>query len=208
MSFENSVFINCPFDDKYKELLWPLLFTVVYFDLEPKVSQTVSSGNVRVEEIKKLIKSSKYSIHDISRCKLSIIDDVPRFNMPFEMGLDIGCQTYGHGKLKSKKCLILETEKYHYQKVLSDISGQDIKDHNDDTNQLIYKVREWFIAVFNQRIAPAEIICDYYSDFVYYTEMTLAKDGYGKRGILGLSLAEYLLFVKPHIAKIKNNRAN
>ena len=208
MSFENKVFINCPFDDKYKELLWPLVFTILYIDLEPAISQTISSGNVRVEEIKKLIRSSKYSIHDISRCKPLLAGDLPRFNMPFEMGLDIGCQTYGHGKLKSKKCLILETEKYYYQKVISDISGQDIKEHNDDSKQLIYKVREWFLTVFNKQLPPAEVIGYNYVDFCINTELKLAKDGHGSKGIYGLSLAEYLLFVKPHIAKIKSNKAN
>jgi hypothetical protein len=199
MSFERNVFINCPFDDSYKELLWPLLFTIVYIDLEPILSQTVSSGNIRVEEIKKQIKNSRYSIHDISRCKPLATGDTPRFNMPFEMGLDIGCQTYGHGKLKNKKCLILETEKYYYQKVISDIGGQDIKNHNDDAKQIIAKVREWFVVVFNKRLHAADIISDEYSEFVVDTEKTLAKDGYGQKSIYGLSLTEYLLFVKSWI---------
>ena len=203
MSFEKNVFINCPFDDSYKELLWPLVFTVVYIGLEPTISLTVSSGNVRVEEIKKLIRNAKYSIHDISRSKPLNVGDVPRFNMPFEMGLDIGCQTYGHGQLKSKKCLILETEKYYYQKVVSDISGQDIKDHNDNSKQLIYKVREWFVAVMNKRLPGLDMIWDDYTDFFTDTEKTLARDGHGKKGIYGLSFAEYLLFVKPRIIEQK-----
>jgi hypothetical protein len=31
MAFESNVFINCPFDDDYKALLRPFIFTVLYF---------------------------------------------------------------------------------------------------------------------------------------------------------------------------------
>jgi hypothetical protein len=67
--------------------------------------------------------------------------ELPRFNLPYELGLDIGCAEYGNKKSRSKKILILEREKYHYQKVISDIAGQDIADHNDDPETLIRKIR-------------------------------------------------------------------
>ena len=44
-------------------------------------------------------------------------DELPRFNMPYELGLDVGASEYGGTRLKTKKILILETERYHYQKV-------------------------------------------------------------------------------------------
>lgn len=52
MPFETNVFINCPFDDDFKTLLKPLLFSLIYFKLEPKISQTESSATVRVNQIK------------------------------------------------------------------------------------------------------------------------------------------------------------
>jgi len=50
MTFGNSVFINCPFDDEFKPLLNPLLFCILQLGLEPLVSQTDSSADERVGE--------------------------------------------------------------------------------------------------------------------------------------------------------------
>lgn len=81
--------------------------------------------------------------------------ELPRFNMPYELGLDTGCLEYGIEKLRTKQLLILETEKYHYQKVLSDIAGQDIENHNDDPYTLIEKVRNWFSSLSVRKSYPS-----------------------------------------------------
>lgn len=146
MPFETNVFINCPFDKDYTPLLRTLSFTLLYLDLEPKLSQTLSSSIIRINQIKQHIRNCKFSIHDLYRSKPLKKGDVPRFNMPYELGLDIGASEYGGKALKAKKTLILETERYHYQKVLSDISGQDIENHNDDPLTLNLKVRNWLSA--------------------------------------------------------------
>src|SRR6266487_6297312 len=109
MPFENNVFINCPFDEDYKPLLKSLIFTILYLKFEPKISQTISSSTIRINQIKKYIRDSKYSVHDLSRCKPMKKNDLPRFNMPYELGLDIGCSEYGGKKFAAKKDLILET---------------------------------------------------------------------------------------------------
>lgn len=155
MSFENNVFINCPFDKEYSPLLRALTFTLLYLELEPNLSQTLSSSSIRINQIKQHIKQCKFSIHDLSRSKALVQDELPRFNMPFELGLDIGAAEYGGKKLKSKQTLILETEKYHYQKVLSDIAGQDIANHNDDPATLSEKVRNWISDNSPNKIVPS-----------------------------------------------------
>ena len=125
MPFENNVFINCPFDKEYTPLLRSLTFTLLYLELEPNLSQTLSSSSIRIDQIKNHIKNCKFSIHDLSRSKPIKQDELPRFNMPFELGLDIGAIEYGGKKLKTKKTLILETERYHYQKVLADTHTEE-----------------------------------------------------------------------------------
>lgn len=37
-TFETNVFINCPFDENYLPLLRPLLFTVIYLRLKPRIA--------------------------------------------------------------------------------------------------------------------------------------------------------------------------
>jgi hypothetical protein len=94
MAFDKHVFLNCPFDEEYKLLLKPLLFTLISFGFTPKISETLDSGETRVKGIEKLIEESKYSIHDLSRMQASAKDELARFNMPFELGLDLGCKRF------------------------------------------------------------------------------------------------------------------
>jgi len=200
MPFESNVFINCPFDRFYVPLLQPLLFTVLYLDLTPLVSETKSSGQVRVEQIKKLILSSKYSIHDISRSEVLQGKDLPRFNMPFEMGLDLGCQSFGKGKRAFKKCLVLEKTKYHFLKVISDISGQDIESHNDNPELLIRKVRNWFAAVFNNHQPSPTLIWEVYNNFLIEMNERLKKEAFSEDDIESLPVSNFILLAKQWIA--------
>lgn len=150
MAFESNVFINCPFDDDYVPNLRAIVFTLIYLNLEPQLSQTISSSNIRINQIKNLIRSCKFGIHDLSRSKgAQVVGELPRLNMPYELGLDIGALEFGNTNLKQKKILILDSEKYHFQKVLSDIAGQDISAHKNEPKTLIRKVRDW-ISVNNE----------------------------------------------------------
>lgn len=65
--FGISVFINCPLDDEYRSLLRPMLFTMVYSGLVPRLaSEKSDSLEQRIEKIVRLIKECKYSIHDLT----------------------------------------------------------------------------------------------------------------------------------------------
>lgn len=89
-NFHNNVFINCPFDSEYYSLLRPLLFTVAYLRFTPRIAlETFDSGETRIERICDLIRSSKYSIHDLSRLKATRKGEFYRLNMPFELGVDL-----------------------------------------------------------------------------------------------------------------------
>lgn len=204
MSFENNVFINCPFDNQYKPLIKPILFTILYFDLAPQISENISSGEIRIDKIKSLIRNSKYSIHDISRSEPLNKGDLPRFNMPYEMGLDIGCQSFGTGKLKSKKCLILDTDRYRYLKIVSDIGGQDIKEHNSEPQKVIAKLREWFSSVLETHFDSPSLIWDRYLEFS--TDMTeqLQSEKWTVQEIDNLPFSNYIKLAKAWINKMRN----
>jgi hypothetical protein len=179
------IFINCPFDKEYRNILNSLLFTIIYFGFEPAISETRSSSDIRINQIKKIIKNSDYSIHDLSRCRPKNNSDPPRFNMPFELGLDIGCLEYGNYKQRRKKILILEKEKYFYQEFLSDISGQDIQNHNDKPIQAIEKIRDWFSVIIKKKTfeSPGKI-WNYYNDFNDSLIKRLQDEGYKKDRVL------------------------
>lgn len=145
-NFQKGVFINCPFDTEYRQLLLSGIFTVKYLGFVPKLSlQSSDSGTTRLANIVTLIEGSKFGIHDLSRILSTTEGEPARMNMPFELGVDYGCKQFKGGKYKSKKILILEKEKYRYQAAISDLSGSDIKNHNDDPMVMVKVLRDWFV---------------------------------------------------------------
>ncbi len=144
MMNDNYVFINCPFDNLYYPLLKPLLFTLLYLDLTPQISETTDSGQTRIDHILQLMSTSKYSIHDLSRVERIKRKEYPRFNMPFECGIDFGLKMSNTQVFGQKKFLILEKEPYRYKSIISDIAGNDIKAHRDEPELVIKSVRDWF----------------------------------------------------------------
>ena len=66
-------------------------------------SSCMESKDKKFEKIKKLIRQSRYSVHDISRMEALKEGALPRFNMPFELGLDLGGRAFGSGQLLRRK---------------------------------------------------------------------------------------------------------
>jgi len=202
--FRKKVFINCPFDKEYRLLLNSLLFTISYLGFEPTLSETKSSSDIRIQQIKNLIRDSDYGIHDLSRCRIQKITDSPRFNMPFELGLDMGCLEYGNRNQKKKKILILEKEKYFYQKVLSDIAGQDIRNHNDDPQIIIEIIRDWFSTLDdNKKYDSPTKIWNAFNNFNSTVIKNLVREGYNKDQIMKLPVSNFIRFAKKWIKSRK-----
>jgi len=144
MKSSSNIFINCPFDNQYiADLLKPMLYAVLNFGFEPQLTLNRSdSGENRLNKIVELIQKSENSIHDLSRIKSSKSEEYYRLNMPFELGIDYGVRI---STMPNKKFLILEAQKYEYQKALSDINGWDIKCHNNNTDEIIKCIRSWCV---------------------------------------------------------------
>lgn len=138
-----SVFINCPFTDDYGDLFEAMVFAVVACGFLPRSAlERGDGGEVRMDKITRLIKVSPLSIHDLSAVELDAVNELPRFNMPFELGLTLGIRAAGR-KYSQHRVLILERQKYSYQKFLSDIAGQDLQAHEGDVDGMILRVRNW-----------------------------------------------------------------
>lgn len=101
------------------------------------------SGELRVLKILRIIKECRFGIHDLSRTELNSITQLPRFNMPFELGLDFAHRYTGKGPHRTKKLLILDREMFRYQTYLSDLAGVDIKAHLNNPHRLIQIVNDW-----------------------------------------------------------------
>lgn len=142
--YHESVFINVPFDKKYKRIFDAIVFSVFDCGFVARSSlEIIDSTETRIKNLFNLIAESKYGIHDISRTSLDKQHRLPRFNMPLELGIFLGAKIYGCSKHRLKTGLILDCDKYRYMKFCSDISGQDIRSHNNDPSQAVCIVRDW-----------------------------------------------------------------
>ncbi len=101
------------------------------------------ASETRIHKILKLIASSRYSIHDLSRCQAREAGEHYRLNMPFELGMDFGCRHYGGRPLSTKVILVLEEQPYRYQAAISDLAESDIAAHGGQYQTAVRKVRNW-----------------------------------------------------------------
>lgn len=194
----SNVFVNCPLDTEYDPLLKVLLFTTLCLGYNPRLaSERTDSGEQRLSKICELIETSRFSIHDLSRLRAREEGEFHRMNMPFELGVDYGCRTYGGSRVGGKRFLILETKRYDYMKALSDLSGVDIESHDDEGRVLVRKVRNWFRSNTGDEDVrgPAAIWYDY-ADFRADLYDKLKKAGFSDDDIEELPIAEYMDYVR------------
>jgi hypothetical protein len=144
--FDRNVFINCPFDAEYAPIFEAIVFAVHDSGFRPKCArERLDSSEFRLQKIVDLIRSARYSIHDLSRTELDKTSALPRFNMPIELGIDLGCKSFSSAH-RHKSLLIFDTEQYRFQQFASDISGQDIHRHSNDPQLAVARVRDWLRA--------------------------------------------------------------
>ena len=125
------------------------------------------ASEVRIDKIYNIIADCRYGIHDISRTQLDATSGFPRFNMPLELGIFLGAKKFGIEAQKRKKCLILDTEPYRYQQFVSDIAGQDIQAHNNNSREVIMHVRNWLRTASRRETIPSGgIIWERYQEFM------------------------------------------
>lgn len=153
--FSRDVFINCPFDKDYKNLFHAIAFTVMDCGFKFRCALEIEDGTeTRIDKIYRIIRECPYGIHDISRTELDKINGLPRFNMPFELGLFMGAKRFGDRYQKKKMCLIIDHDLYRYQKFISDIAGQDIQSHQNTEDSIIEIVRNWLQNILQKEIIP------------------------------------------------------
>lgn len=159
-AYNDQVFINCPFDDAYLELFRACIFVILDSGFIPRCSKEINNATqIRLDSIVKIIADCRYGIHDLSRVEPDVPSGLPRFNMPFELGVFYSAKHFGTTPQKRKCSLILEKEPHRYQQFISDISGIDVTPHNNNPKKLIFEIRQW-LHTSSQRstIPPKEVI--------------------------------------------------
>jgi len=193
-SFEENVFINCPFDAGYHPLLQVLLFTIVFLGFRPRIAlERFDSGELRLSKIARFVKDSRFSIHDLSRLQAGATGEYYRLNMPFELGVEYGGRLFGRGRLREKCCLILESEPFDAMRALSDLAGVDVKSHRSQPFELMRQVRNWFVESAALKRAPApESMWLSYTVFMASLDKKLLRQGFTQEDKERMPVVEYL----------------
>ncbi len=141
------VFINCPFDTAYRPIFNAIVFAVYDLGFVARCAlEEDDSAEFRLSKIERMIEECRFGVNDLSAVALDAATGLPRFNMPFELGLFLGCKRYGARNQSRKRTLVLDQDQYRYKQFISDISGQDIHAHGGDPARAIRAVRDWLQA--------------------------------------------------------------
>ena len=120
------VFLNIPYDRAFENLYLAYIAGLSAFGLIPRATLEIPTSQRRLERILKLIRGCAYSIHDLSRVQLDRrTPRVPRFNMPFELGLAVAHDA----RNRRASWYVCETVAHRVSKSLSDLNGTDVRIH-------------------------------------------------------------------------------
>ena len=127
------VFLNIPYDTKFRRLFLAYICGLTHLGLIPRTTFEIQGGRNRSDKILELIRSCKYSIHDLSRVQLNRNPPTtPRFNMPFELGLAFAVSRLDSNFTETNPHVwfVFETISRRLSKSLSDLSGADPNIHD------------------------------------------------------------------------------
>jgi hypothetical protein len=153
-ALDRNVFINCPFDEDFRPCFEALLFAVAAAGYKVRCAlEDADSAAIRFEKLRKLIRECPRTIHDLSRIELSK-DALPRFNMPFELGLAMGAKYFGDPRQRWNTALIMVRKDYVLSAYLSDLGGNDPVAHNGDPDEVVPLSRASFTSRQQARCCP------------------------------------------------------
>ena len=136
------VFINCPFDKDYEELFLALIAGLTGLGLTPRCVLEIPPTRSRLERLFELIERCASSVHDLSRVELSLRRPrVPRFNMPFELGLAVALSL----SKGTHRWYLLEARDYRLQASLSDMNGFDPQIHHGTPTGILTALTNAFV---------------------------------------------------------------
>jgi hypothetical protein len=138
---ERAVFLNIPYDKQFENLCLAYICAIASFGLVPRATLEIP-GSRRLDRIIELMQSCPFSVHDLSRVQRYAPTRLPRFNMPFELGLAVAWKMLGDRK---HVWYVFETEQHRADKSLSDLSGTDVYVHGGTIKGVLREVSNAFV---------------------------------------------------------------
>ncbi len=122
----DNAFLNVPYDRRYERLYLAFIAGLSAFGLAPRATVELAGSQRRLERIVRLLRSCRYSFHDLSRVSLDRSPPpTPRFNMPFELGLAVSPR-----QSRAHEWFVFEERRHRLVKSLSDLNGTDPHIHD------------------------------------------------------------------------------
>jgi hypothetical protein len=148
-----SVFLNIPYDRKFERLFLAYICGVSAFGLIPRATLEIPSGARRLDRILDLLKTCRYSIHDLSRVEPDNRKPrTPRFNMPFELGLTVALERISSSF--QHDWYVCEAVSLRLMKSLSDLNGTDPRIHGGTVNGVFEGICNIFVRQNRQPTVP------------------------------------------------------
>ena len=136
---DQSVFLNVPFDLDYSPLFIALIAGLTSLGRKPRCAVEVTEGGDRLDRIIDLLVSCGASIHDLSWVGLYSDLQVPRFNIPFELGL--ACSI---SRTSDHRFFIFEAREHRLRASLSDLNGYDAQIHEGTQEGVLGRILDCF----------------------------------------------------------------
>jgi len=135
-SSRNTAFLNVPYDRRYEDCYLAFVAGLCGFGLIPHATVEIPGGLRRLDRIFRLIRTCRYSFHDLSRVELDRKPPpTPRFNMPFELGLAVAV---GKARRREHQWFIFESVRHRLNKSLSDLDGSDPYIHSANPRGVLH----------------------------------------------------------------------
>lgn len=142
----SNVFLNVPFDKPYEPIFIGLIGSLAYLGNDPTTVLDLGGGAApRMDRLIAAIRGNPFSVHDLSRVEIPAraVGAVPRFNMPFELGLAVAVSR-SERREPRHGFVLLESRRFRLQRSLSDMNGYDPLIHNGTQGGAIRAMFEAF----------------------------------------------------------------
>jgi len=121
-----------------------IVFCIVACDFVP--GSALESGSIadsRIQRITRALFSSRFSIHDLSRCRGEGDESLARFNMPLELGMAMALRLTQDVTGKAHDWVALVPEGHSYIRFVSDLAGFDLLRHDNSVRSMVREIMSW-----------------------------------------------------------------
>lgn len=123
----DACFLNIPYDQRFENLYLAYIVGLTALGFVPRATLGFPRDARRLERILHLIRSCKWSVHDLSRIELDRrAPRAPRFNMPFELGIAV---TWANLNPDLHYWVACDAVQHRPLKSISDLNGTDFHIH-------------------------------------------------------------------------------